>query len=162
MEAFGRAADNPVGGFYGLRSGYRGRFGMYLPPLLEELGLAELHPRCPQQPDAGASDKRKVRTMSTPTVVRYTTTPEAAEENERLIRGVFEQLAEHSPAGLRYLAIRLDDGVSFAHVALVEGEDNPLVATPAFGAFVSGMGDRTVDGPIAVTGTVIGDFGTSS
>ena len=34
--------DNPVGGWYGLRKGYRGRFGMYLPPLLEELGLAEL------------------------------------------------------------------------------------------------------------------------
>jgi hypothetical protein len=38
----GRSADNPVGGWYGLRSGYRGRFGMYLPPLLEELGLAEV------------------------------------------------------------------------------------------------------------------------
>ena len=42
VEAWGRAADNPVGGWYGLRNGYRGRFGMYLPPLLEELGLAEL------------------------------------------------------------------------------------------------------------------------
>jgi hypothetical protein len=42
VEAFGRAPDNPVGGWYGLRKGYRGRFGMYLPPLLEELGLAEL------------------------------------------------------------------------------------------------------------------------
>ena len=36
------SADNPVGGWYGLRKGYRGRFGMYLPPLLEQLGLAEL------------------------------------------------------------------------------------------------------------------------
>ena len=42
VEAFGRASDNPVGGWYGLRKGYRGRFGMYLPPLLEALGLAEL------------------------------------------------------------------------------------------------------------------------
>jgi hypothetical protein len=42
VEAWGRAEDNPVGGFYGLRKGYRGRFGMYLPPLLEALGLAEL------------------------------------------------------------------------------------------------------------------------
>jgi uncharacterized protein DUF6855 len=42
VEAFGRAADNPAGGWYGLRKGYRGRFGMYLPPLLEQLGLAEL------------------------------------------------------------------------------------------------------------------------
>ncbi|KHK98028.1 hypothetical protein LK09_09400 [Microbacterium mangrovi] len=42
VEAFGRAEDNPVGGWYGLRKGYRGRFGMYLPPLLERLGLVEL------------------------------------------------------------------------------------------------------------------------
>jgi len=42
VEAFGRAADNPVKGWYGLRKGYRGRFGMYVPPLLEELGLAEV------------------------------------------------------------------------------------------------------------------------
>jgi hypothetical protein len=42
VEAWGRASDNPVGGWYGLRKGYRGRFGMYVPPLLEALGLAEL------------------------------------------------------------------------------------------------------------------------
>jgi len=42
VEAWGRSTDNPVGGWYGLRKGYRGRFGMYLPPLLEELGLAEV------------------------------------------------------------------------------------------------------------------------
>jgi len=42
VEAWGRAADNPVGGWYGLKKGLRGRFGVYLPPLLEALGLAEL------------------------------------------------------------------------------------------------------------------------
>jgi hypothetical protein len=42
VEAWGRSEDNPVGGWYGRRNGYRGRFGMYLPPLLEELGLVEL------------------------------------------------------------------------------------------------------------------------
>jgi len=42
VEAWGRSESNPVGGWYGLRKGYRGRFGMYLPPLLEELGRAEL------------------------------------------------------------------------------------------------------------------------
>jgi hypothetical protein len=42
VEEWGRSTDNPVGGWYGLRKGYRGRFGMYLPPLLEELGLAEV------------------------------------------------------------------------------------------------------------------------
>ena len=42
VETWGRSADNPVGGWYGLKKGLRGRFGMYLPPLLEHLGLAEL------------------------------------------------------------------------------------------------------------------------
>jgi hypothetical protein len=42
VEAWGRSPDNPVGGWYGLRKGYRGRFGMYVPPLLEALGLVEL------------------------------------------------------------------------------------------------------------------------
>ncbi len=42
VEAWGRSDVNPVGGWYGLRKGYRGRVGMYLPPLLEELGLAEV------------------------------------------------------------------------------------------------------------------------
>ena len=42
VEAWGRSETNPVGGWYGLKKGLRGRFGMYVPPLLEELGLAEL------------------------------------------------------------------------------------------------------------------------
>jgi hypothetical protein len=42
VEAWGRSAKNPVAGWYGLRKGYRGRFGMYMPPLLEALGLAEV------------------------------------------------------------------------------------------------------------------------
>lgn len=42
VESWGRSADNPVGGWYGLRKGLRGRFGMYLPPVLEALGLAEV------------------------------------------------------------------------------------------------------------------------
>ena len=42
VEAWARSPDNPVGGWYGLRKGYRGRFGMYMPPLMEALGLAEV------------------------------------------------------------------------------------------------------------------------
>ena len=42
VEAWGRSPDNPTGGWYGLKKGLRGRFGMYLPPLLETLGLAEV------------------------------------------------------------------------------------------------------------------------
>ncbi|OME86676.1 hypothetical protein BK120_06970 [Paenibacillus sp. FSL A5-0031] len=42
VEAWGRSSENPIGGWYGLKKGLRGRFGMYLPPLMEKLGLAEL------------------------------------------------------------------------------------------------------------------------
>lgn len=42
VEAWGRSPKNPAGGWYGLKKGLRGRFGMYLPPLLEKLGLAEV------------------------------------------------------------------------------------------------------------------------
>ena len=42
VEAWGRSTDNPVGGWYGLKKGLRGRFGMYVPPVLEVLGLAEV------------------------------------------------------------------------------------------------------------------------
>jgi hypothetical protein len=42
VEAWARSPDNPVGGWYGQRKGYRGRFGMYMPPLMEALGLAEV------------------------------------------------------------------------------------------------------------------------
>lgn len=42
VEAWGRSESNPVGGWYGLKKGLRGRFGMYVPPVLEALGLAEV------------------------------------------------------------------------------------------------------------------------
>ena len=42
VEAWGRSANNPVGGWYSTKKGLRGRFGMYMPPLLEALGLAEV------------------------------------------------------------------------------------------------------------------------
>lgn len=42
VEAWGRSPDNPVKGWYGRKKGLRGRFGMYVPPLMEELGLAEV------------------------------------------------------------------------------------------------------------------------
>ena len=42
VEHWGRSPDNPMGGWYGIKKGFRGRFGMYIPPLMEHLGLAEL------------------------------------------------------------------------------------------------------------------------
>ncbi|MEM8895916.1 MAG: DUF6855 family protein [Bacteroidota bacterium] len=42
VEHWGRSEDNPIGGWYGLKKGFKGRFGMYIPPLMEHLGWAEV------------------------------------------------------------------------------------------------------------------------
>jgi hypothetical protein len=48
--------------------------------------------------------------MTVARVIRYRTNPDSADENERLIRSVFAELAEHKPDGLHYAAFRLDEG----------------------------------------------------
>jgi hypothetical protein len=96
--------------------------------------------------------------MSTTKVIRYRTKPEQADENERLIREVFVELARDDPEGLRYATFRLDDGVSFVHVAVLEGEENPLTSSPAFAAFQAGVAERCAEGPIPADATAIGNF----
>jgi len=97
--------------------------------------------------------------MSETRVIRYRTTPESADGNARLIEDVFAELAAAGTTGIRYTALRLDDGVTFVHVAVLEGEDNPLQSSPAFGAFQSGLGDRLAEGPFPAAATVVGSHG---
>jgi hypothetical protein len=96
--------------------------------------------------------------MTTTKVIRYRTKPEQADENERLIREVFAELARQSPDGLRYAAFRLHDGVTFLHVAVLDGEENPLTSSPAFAAFQAGIAGRCAEGPIPADATAIGTF----
>jgi len=96
--------------------------------------------------------------MSVTKVIRYTTKPERADENERLIRSVFDELAVKNPDGLRYAAFRLDDGVSFIHVAVLDGEENPLTTSEAFSEFQSDIKDRLVEGPIPADATMIRSY----
>ena len=65
------------------------------------------------------------------TVVRYTTKPERADENAAFVEHVFAELHTEQPDGLRYMTLRLADGVTFVHVASVETADgrNPLTTT---------------------------------
>jgi hypothetical protein len=91
-------------------------------------------------------------------VIRYTTKPESAAENEQLIRNVFSELAQSKPAGLHYTAYRQDDGISFVHVVATEGEDNPLSSSPAFAEFQRGIADRCADGPTPADVTVVGTY----
>jgi hypothetical protein len=97
--------------------------------------------------------------MTVTKVIRYKTKPEAAAENERLIRAVFAELAAKQPEGLSYTALRLADGVSFIHVATIDGEVNPLSASAAFADFQSGIGDRCEEGPSPSDATIIGAYG---
>jgi hypothetical protein len=97
-------------------------------------------------------------TMPVTKVIRYKTNPESADENERLIREVFAELAEQKPQGLQYAAFRLDDGVSFLHVAVIDGETNPLSASAAFGKFQAGIQDRCVEGPAAADAAIVGSY----
>jgi hypothetical protein len=91
-------------------------------------------------------------------MVRYTTRAERAEENARLIREVFAALARTAPAGLRYSSFRLDDGVTFVHIATVEDPArNPLQELVEFKAFTAQISDRCEVGPVT---TVLEEVGT--
>jgi hypothetical protein len=94
------------------------------------------------------------------TVVRYTTEPDRADENQALVEAVFAALAADQPEGLEYASYRLADGVSFVHVATVTRDDgvNPLTTTAAFGAFTAHIADRCVDGPVASDATLVGAY----
>ena len=92
-------------------------------------------------------------------VIRYRTKVECAEENAELIATFFAELADRKVAGIRYEALRLDDGVTFLHIATLDGENNPLMSSPAFAAFQSGLGGRLEEGPFPATATVVGSHG---
>jgi hypothetical protein len=93
-------------------------------------------------------------------VIRYRAKPERADENERSIRKVFEELHGKAPAGLDYLVLRLEDG-TFVHVVTLadEGAPNPISGIDAFQAFQKGVRDRWVEQPQASAATVVGSYG---
>jgi len=95
------------------------------------------------------------------TVVRYTTKPDRADENQALVEKVFAELATERPDGLRYMTFRLDDGVTFVHVASIETGDgaNPLAANAAFRTFQQEIADRCEEGPLVMGATVVGAHG---
>jgi hypothetical protein len=98
------------------------------------------------------------------TVVRYTTKPERADENQALIEKVFIELDADRPAGLRYASYRLADGVSFVHVAAVDTDDgtNPLTRTTAFAEFVRDIADRCEEAPVASDAALVGSYQSST
>jgi hypothetical protein len=87
-------------------------------------------------------------------VIRYQTTPEAADENQRLIEKVFAELATVAPPGLSYTSFRLADGVTFVHV--VDGEG--VTDLVAFQEFQRTLPDRLAVGPTREDGTRVGSY----
>jgi hypothetical protein len=92
-------------------------------------------------------------------MVRYRVKPERVDENEALVRGVYEELARTKPDGLRYATFQLDDGATFLHVAYHEGDGSPLTGLPAFARFQEGITDRCDEQPLVSELRRIGSYG---
>ena len=95
--------------------------------------------------------------MTRAVVVRYRVRPDAVDENVRLVRAVYEELAATRPDGLRYSTVQLDE-TTFVHLAVLDGESNPLDAVAAFGAFTAGIAQRCDQAPVATAGQLIGRY----
>jgi quinol monooxygenase YgiN len=91
-------------------------------------------------------------------IVRYRVHPDRAAENEALIRAVYEELHTNRAEGLRYATFKLDDGVSFLHIAETEDGHNPLPGTQAFKAFQAEIEDRCEQPPVVSELTQIGAY----
>jgi hypothetical protein len=92
-------------------------------------------------------------------MVRYKVKPDRAAENESYIRKVFEQLDRERPPGLHYASFKLDDGVSFVHLASHEGSDNnPLSDLAAFRAFTATIKERCEAPPVAMELKEVGSY----
>jgi hypothetical protein len=96
--------------------------------------------------------------MSVTKVIRYTTKSECADQNEQLVRAVFDELSQEGGAAVRYAVFRLEDGVSFVHVAVFDGPESPLSSSAAFAEFQSGIKERCVEVPVAADATLIGSY----
>jgi hypothetical protein len=90
-------------------------------------------------------------------IVRYRVKPERVTENEELVRDVYAELHSTAPDGLRYATFRLDDGVSFVHIA-EHADVNPLRGIAAFQRFQEGIGERCDEPPVAVEMHEIGSY----
>jgi hypothetical protein len=91
------------------------------------------------------------------TVVSYRVHPARGDENEALVRAVFEELHRTRPEGIDYATLRLEDGVSFLHVA-AEGSGSVLRDLDAFRAFQAGAPQRTQAPPEFASATLIGEY----
>jgi hypothetical protein len=93
-------------------------------------------------------------------MVSYTVKPGSEEENAALVRGVFEELAETRPDGLRYAVFYLPDSREFIHLYTDEGSESGVQGLPSFQAFVNGAEDRHEQPASFTQPDLIGDYRT--
>lgn len=89
-------------------------------------------------------------------MVRYRVKPGRAEENEALVRAVYEELERRQPADMRYSTHSTDDGRTFIH--LHEGESSSLSGLESFQEFQRGIGDRCEEPPVVSELTEVGSY----
>jgi hypothetical protein len=93
-------------------------------------------------------------------IVRYKVKPERVAENEELVRAVYAELHQTAPAGFRYATFKLDDGVSFMHIAANDTENgqNPLSEVQVFKRFQENIDDRCEEGPFVSSVSEVGSY----
>lgn len=90
-------------------------------------------------------------------MVRYRVHPDRSAENEELVRAVYEELAESEPDGLHYATFKLDDGVTFVHLAQHD-QPNPLSGVAAFRRFQEDIRGRCEEPPVVTELTEVGSY----
>ena len=96
-------------------------------------------------------------------MIRYKVRPDRADENESLVKAVYEQLGRERPEGLHYATFKLPDGVSFVHVVFESDQPGRILnEVTAFKAFVTDIESRCEEPPVATELTVVGSYGMGS
>jgi hypothetical protein len=90
-------------------------------------------------------------------LIRYKTKPDLAQENQRLIENVFQELQARKPDGLRYMVLKVGEG-DFVHFVEQEGATSSLTGTDAFREFQSGVMDRCLEAPKTGEASIIGNY----
>lgn len=91
-------------------------------------------------------------------MVRYRVKPGGVEENEELVRAVYEELTRRQPAGIRYATYRLDDGHSFIHLHESDDDSPAMGEFETFREFQRGIPERCEEPPVVVELTEIGSY----
>jgi len=94
-------------------------------------------------------------------MIRYRVHPERADENEQLVRAVYEQLRRERPAGIRYATFVAEDGVTFTHLFFSDSEEAAaaLPRLQAFRRFQAGVRERCAKPPVVTPLREVGSFG---